>query len=238
MRLIFLFLFSVSLYASNITLAVAANVSYAIKSLIVDFNKIYPEIKVNVVLGSSGKLTAQIQNHAPYDIFLSANMKYPIFLYQHGLTYTKPVVYAKGEVVVFSPRKKITSFEQLNKLKRIAMPNPKLAPYGRAASEFINKCFDKKLNIIYTQTVTQALSYSFSATDGAFIAKSALFSPKMSKFDGSHYLVLPSNCYHPIKQGMVILKRAMNNKDAAAFFSYMLSTRAANILKKYGYSVE
>jgi len=230
MKKFFTFLFFFSLLAAQINVAVAANVSYAIKDLIKDFNKLYPDIKVNVIIGSSGKLTAQIQNNAPYDIFLSANMKYPLFLYKKGFAFTKPVVYAKGALVLFFIKKKPTL--NINNLK-IAIANPKLAPYGKAAKEFLE---NKNLtpNLVYTQTITQALSYAFAATDGAFVAKSAMFSPKMRKYK-KNWIEVPINYYTPIKQGIVLLSRAKKNKEATAFFSYMLSKNAAKILKAYGY---
>ena len=70
-------LFVGSLYAGSINIAVAANVSYAIDELKKEFNTLYPDIDVRVTLGSSGKLTAQIKNGAPYQLFMAANMKYP-----------------------------------------------------------------------------------------------------------------------------------------------------------------
>mgnify|MGYP005994127449 CR=1 FL=1 len=85
-----------NLNAKDITIAVAANVSYAIEDLIKEFNIKNPNTKVNVTLGSSGKLSAQITHGAPYDLFLSANMKYPNDLYKNNYTSTIPKVNAKG----------------------------------------------------------------------------------------------------------------------------------------------
>ena len=236
-KTLFFFFLLIPLFASEINIAVAANVSYAIKDLVKTFNKIYPDIKVRVILGSSGKLTAQIQNNAPYDLFLSANMKYPDFLYKKGFAYTRPVVYAYGALAFVSFHKKISSINDLKKLKTIALPNPKLAPYGKAAEEFLKNSGLKSKNIIYTQTITQALSYAISATDGAFISKSALSSKNMKQYH-FYSIEIPEKYYHLIKQGMVLLLRAKNNKDAAAFFAFMLSKNAQKILKQYGYSIK
>ncbi|WP_457562679.1 molybdate ABC transporter substrate-binding protein [Caminibacter pacificus] len=240
MKKLLFFLLLTPLFASQITIAVATNVSYAIKSLVKDFNKLYPDVNVRVVLGSSGKLTAQIKNHAPYDIFLSANMKYPWYLYKNGYAFTRPVVYARGALAFFAPKKTVNSIEDIKNLNKIAMPNPSLAPYGKAAQEFLhNKWWDLHDKIVFTETVTQALSYALAATDGAFVAKSALFSPKMKKYkEGVHWIEIPSKYYEPINQGIVLLSRAKSNKNAAAFYTYMLSKRAAEILEKYGYIVK
>jgi len=94
------------LFAKSVNVAVAANVSYAIKDLLKEFNKLYPDIKVRVVLGSSGKLTAQIKNKAPIDIFMSADMRYPEALYSQKIATTKPTVYAQGVLALLSVKKR------------------------------------------------------------------------------------------------------------------------------------
>ena len=123
-------LFFIVVYSYGINLAVSTNVSYAMNYLVNEFHKKHPNIKVNIILGSSGNLTAQIRKNAPYDIFLSANMKYPNVLYKEGLTVQKPVVYAKGKLAIVSKR---------DRMRRVAIANPKTAPYGRAAMEVIKK---------------------------------------------------------------------------------------------------
>ena len=82
------------IFAGEITVAAAANVGYAMDKLVKEFNKTNPNTKVQVTLGSSGKLVAQIENSAPYDIFMSADMKFPQSLYEKKLTKTPPVIYA------------------------------------------------------------------------------------------------------------------------------------------------
>ena len=105
-RLLLLFIFSIfTLNAGTINIAVAANVSYAIEDLKKEFKKEFPDTKINVILGSSGKLTAQITNGAPYMLFMSANMKYPAALYKNKIAITKPIVYAEGTLVMLSLKK-------------------------------------------------------------------------------------------------------------------------------------
>jgi len=91
-----LFFSALALNAGEIKVALAANVGYAIEPLKKAFYEQNPETKIEVVLGSSGKLTAQIRNGAPYELFLSADMKYPEALYQEKIAVTKPVIYAQG----------------------------------------------------------------------------------------------------------------------------------------------
>ena len=95
-----------NLSAGEISIAVAANVSYAIEPLIKEFKNTYPETHIQVILGSSGKLTAQIRHGAPYDILLSANMKYPDALYKDNMTVTEPVIYAQGALAILSVKER------------------------------------------------------------------------------------------------------------------------------------
>ncbi|RUM73589.1 MAG: molybdate ABC transporter substrate-binding protein, partial [Sulfurovum sp.] len=92
--LIIIVLFTLYSQAETIKIAVSANVSYAINDLKKEFNRLYPDIKVQVTLGGTGKLTAQIKNNAPYQILMGANMLYPETLYKEGFAVTRPLVYA------------------------------------------------------------------------------------------------------------------------------------------------
>jgi molybdate transport system substrate-binding protein len=231
-----------SLYA-KINIAVAANVSYAINDLKKEFKKQYPNIKVNVTLGSSGKLTAQIKHGAPYDIFMSANMKYPQTLYKDNLAITKPKIYAYGSLAFISIKKrdftKGINLLTSNSIKKIAIANPKTAPYGIASFEALKKAkiFNKiKHKFIYGESISQTVSYAMIATDVGIIAKSSLYSPKMKRFKkGINWKSIDTKLYNPINQGIVILKKSKNNNEAKAFYDFILSNKAKKILEKFGY---
>jgi molybdate transport system substrate-binding protein len=234
-----------NLFASNISIAVAANVSYAIDELKKEFKKEYPDINVRVTLGGSGKLTAQIKYGAPYQLFMSANMRYPQALYDDKIAITKPVVYAQGELAYFSTKKYdftkgIKTVLESN-IKKIAVANPKTAPYGKASVEAMKngKVYNKVIKkFIYGESISQTLSYAITAADMGFIAKSSLFSPKMSAYKkGINWQEVDSKLYTPINQGIVILKNAKNSKDVKAFYNFMLSIKAKKILKDFGYLV-
>ena len=94
-----------SLFAGEINIAVATNISYVIEKIKEEFNKTNPNTKVQVTIGSSGKLTAQIKNGAPFNIFMSADMNFPESLYEEKIAITKPVIYAQGALALFSPKK-------------------------------------------------------------------------------------------------------------------------------------
>lgn len=243
--LILLLITCASLFAQKINIAVAANVSYAIDDLIKEFNKTNPNTKVVVTLGSSGKLTAQIKNGAPFDVFMSANMKYPDALYKDKIAMTKPIVYAQGSLAILSSKKRdfnlginiITD----EKIKKIAIANPKTAPYGKATIEALkNANLYEKVNnkFVYGESISQTVSYAITAADLGFIAKSSLYSPKMKMFEKDiNWTDVDSSLYTPINQGIVILKKAENKNDAKAFYDFILSAEAKNIFKNFGYLV-
>lgn len=233
-------------FASTITIAIATNVSYAIKELTTSFTQLHPNIKVRTILGSSGKLTAQIEHHAPYGLFMSANMFYPDRLYKKGLAMSKPMIYAQGRLAFFSSKKRDFSLglkllSQKN-IKRIAIANPKTAPYGEATKEALIKA--KLYNLlkpkfVYAESISQTLSYARMATDMGIVAKSSLFSKQMKRYQKDiHWKEIDEKFYTPISQGIVLLKNSKNKKDYQKFYNFMLSKKAKDILLKYGYNVQ
>lgn len=231
------------LNAGEIKVAVAANVSYAMPKLKAKFAKLRPDIVVHETLTSSGKLTAQIRNGAPYDLFMSANMKYPKALYKDGLAITKPLIYAQGSLAYLSANKKdFTSGIALIKgkdIQKIAIANPKTAPYGKASVEAMKNAKvykDVKDKLVYAQTISQTVTYALTATDIGFVAKSTLYSDKMKKYKkGENWADVNPKLYTPINQGIVLLKGA--SKDAKAFYDFCLSNDAKEIFRSFGYLV-
>lgn len=238
--LIILLMINITLFAEKINLAVAANVSYAIDDLIKEFNKIYPNTKIQVTLGSSGKLTAQISNGAPYDIFMSANMKFPEALYKKNIAFAKPIVYAKGSLAIISSKNILLSkdlaFLKDKSIDKIAIANPKTAPYGKATVEALKNAKiyeDTKDKFVYGESISQTVTYAIKAADLGFIAKSSLYSPKMKRFQ--NFIDVDTKLYTPISQGIVILKNAKESIEAKKFYDFILSKKAQKIFEKYGY---
>jgi molybdate transport system substrate-binding protein len=243
MKILLLILIAVYIQASDIRVALAANVSYAIDDLLKEFYKTHPDIKVKVTIGGSGNLTSQIRNGAPYDLFMSANMKYPNSLYLDKKTVNKPVVYAKGSLALLSVKKRDfkSGLEILkNKdIKKIAVANPKTAPYGKAAFEALKNAKlleELKPKFVFGQSISQTVAFTIKAADIGIIAKSALFNPKLSNFkEDENWIEVDSKLYTPIKQGIVMIR---DSKSAKAFYDFILSKSAKEIFKKYGYIVE
>lgn len=232
-----------SVFAGSINIAVAANVSYAMDELIKKFNESNPDTKVQVTLGSSGKLTAQIKNGAPYEVFMAANMKYPQAIYKDGLAQTKPVIYAQGSLAMLSDKQQDFSqgIKLINddKIGKIAIANPKTAPYGTAAVEAIKNAslYDSvKSKFVYAESISQTVAYALTAADLGFIAKSSLYSPKMKQYKkGVHWTDVNTTLYTPIDQGIIVLK--IGSGEAKAFYEFILSEDAKKIFQTYGYLV-
>ncbi len=235
-----------TLAAGEINIAVAANVSYAMDDLKKVFAAVHPETTVRVTLGSSGKLTAQIKNGAPYGLFMAANMKYPEALYAEGIAVTEPVVYAQGALAMLSTRgvdfSKGISLAAEPTVGKIAIANPKTAPYGKAAVEAMKNggVLDvAEAKFVFAESISQTVTYALSAADVGFVAKSSLFSPKMAQYrEGTHWAAVDPALYKPIKQGIVVLKQGEGNGEYRAFYDFMLSAEAKAILARYGYIVE
>jgi len=241
-----LVLVSGMLYAGTINIAVAANVSYAIEELKAEFAKTNPDTNVRVTLGSSGKLTAQIKNGAPYSLFMAANMKYPEALYSDKIAVTKPVVYAQGALAYLSTKKqdytKGITFLADKAISKIAIANPKTAPYGKAAVEAMKNAMIYEVvehKFVYAESISQTVTYALTAADIGLIAKSSLYSDTMTKYkEGENWVAVDPSLYTPIKQGIVILKNGEKNAEVKAFYDFMLGAKAKEILVSYGYIVE
>ncbi len=242
-RFLPLLLLFTTLSAGTVNLALSANVSYAAADLVAAFGKHHPGTKVRVTLGSSGKLTAQILHGAPYTLFLSADMKYPEALYEKGLAVTKPVVYAEGTLALFS--KKPRDFSKGLALladasvRRIAIANPRSAPYGKAALQAIRSAelpAEVEKKFIYGESVSQTTAYAMTAADVGLIAASSLHSPKMARFEKRrHWITVDPKLYTPIAQGIVILKKGAHDPETKAFYDFMLGRESRAILARYGY---
>jgi molybdate transport system substrate-binding protein len=232
-----------SLYAGSVKIAVAANVSYASAELIKEFNKAYPETKVRVTFGSSGKLTAQIKHGAPYQLFMSADMKYPERLYREKIAINKPIIYANGLLAFLSVNNHdFTNGMQLlekKSIKKIAIANPKTAPYGKATLEAFKASgvyTEIKDKLVYAQSASAVVSYAISAADIGIVPKSTLFSNKMKKYKkGLNWVEVDRTLYAPIHQGVVILRKGKNSKDVLNFYNFLLSEKAEKIFKEFGY---
>lgn len=224
----------------KLQIAVAANMQFAMKDLTKKFTE-QSGIECETVISSSGKLTAQIKQNAPYDVFVAADMKYPTELFKEGFTTAKPEVYANGKLVLWTMSDGVQPSVEVLKtepIKHISIANPKLAPYGKATVEVLEHFGiykDVKDKLVFGESISQANQFIISnAADIGFTAKSVVLSPEL-KGKGK-WIDLDENLYSPIAQGMVIIKRdGAENKNAQQFYDFLFSVDAKKILQQYGY---
>jgi molybdate transport system substrate-binding protein len=231
---------------TKITVAVAANMQYTIKALITEFNKT-DNTQIDIVSGASGKLTQQIMQSAPFDIFISADTSFPQKLAENNFAAEPPKVYAQGALVLWSVKPNIQPNADLQLLlndaiQHIAIANTATAPYGAAAAFILKKynLYDKVASKLVTgESITQTSQFiATQAADIGFTAKSIVISDEM-KGKGK-WIELTQNDYPPIKQAAVLLIYGQQNHAAEAkdFYDFLFSAKAKEIYKKFGYIVQ
>lgn len=243
--LLFIQLLPLHAFAGEITVAVAANLAPVMDELKSVFEK-GSQDTIKVVIGSSGKLTAQIENGAPFDVFLSADTKYPETLYKEKLTIDSPKVYACGILVLWTTRigdlSKWTTLLNDPAIKKIALADPQTAPYGREAVHALKyyklyQSVHKKL--VYGESIGQANDFIVSGSaDVGFTSKSTVLAPNLK--EKGVWIEVPAEAYGRIAQAAVILKHAdgMDRETARKFYDFLYSSEAREIFKKYGYRVD
>jgi molybdate transport system substrate-binding protein len=236
-------LYSCSKPSEQIVVATAANVQYVMEEIKVAFEQETGK-EVEIIVSSSGKLTAQIQQGAPYDIFVSADTKYPEEIYKNGGSDEAPKIYASGQLVLWAMKipKSDLALDQLqsNMIKKIAIPNPKFAPYGEAALDVLKKnpqFASVESKLVYGESISQTAQYiTTGAAEVGFNALSMVLSPEM-KTKGN-WILIDSSLYAPIHQAAILLKHSktsIKRQSSKDFYDFLYSEKAKEIFKKYGY---
>lgn len=226
--------------SEKLEIAAAANMQHPIEELMAVFEK-ETGIASSVSVSSSGKLTNQIKNGAPYEVFLSADMSYPEDLYKNGFTPDPAKAYAYGKLVLWTTSNEVPSIELLKeeRIKHIAIGNPRLAPYGIAAQEVLahyNLYEILKDKYVFGESITQVNQFiSSGAAEVGFTALAVVKSP--SNQDVGKWIAIPDSLYSPIGQGAVLIKhKGEVSEKAQLFYDFLFSQKAMAILDKYGYS--
>ncbi|PAF54118.1 molybdate ABC transporter substrate-binding protein [Helicobacter sp. 13S00482-2] len=229
------------LFAKEANIAAAANLQYVLEEISKEFLLTHKQDKLNISYSSSGKAYAQISQSAPIDLFISADEEFPQKLYMEKKTPQKPQVYARGVLVLWShnPKIKINSLENLTQkdIIHIAIPNPTLAPYGRAAKEALHKSklYDFiKSKLINASSISQAHQFVSSGNAEAGFGALSLIDKKDKDVS---YVVIDKTLYNPINQALVLTNYGKNNQLAKDFKDFLLSSKAKKIFQKYGYII-
>ena len=238
-----LLLFSSQAFSQGLKVAAAANLQSIIKVLQLDFKK-RTGIEIEPIVSSSGNIVAQIRNGAPFDVFLSADMTFPDALFKEGLSTKKPVVYAQGSLIICSSQDiGFENWERIlltERIKKIAIANPAIAPYGKAANEALKDkgiLTDVKNKIVTGESISQVNTYITTGVADVGFTTQALVKDPANKTT-LYWKVIDPKSYSPIEQGMVILKHGETNPSADKFYQYILSPAAKAIFKEYGYIIQ
>jgi len=217
----------------------ASNLQFAMLKLADEFEE-STGIQTQLLINSSGNLTAQIEQGLQLDVFVSADMQYPMSLYRSGYGVDRPALYAYGELVIIGHDITEPDFDGMldPEVDNVAIANPKTAPYGRKAMLALENAglWDTlQPKIVVGENVSHAHQFvSSGAAAMGVVAKSLVIESGSSGIAG--WTPIPDSLYNPIAQGMLIIKHDGYNEDHTnAFIEFMISDEAKSILEHYGY---
>lgn len=233
--------FSNVAHAEKITIAAAADLKFAMDEIVSTFKTTHPSDQVDTIYGSSGTFFSQLQREAPYDLFFSADIGFPRQLAKDGLAASDVEPYAVGRIVLWSATFDATKMTLASlddpKITRIAIANPKHAPYGKRAEEALRaKGFWDRIQpkLVFGENIAQTAQ--FVETGNAqvgIIALSLAVNQELAQKGG--YWLIPDDLHEPLEQGFIITKRAEGNELAKQFAAYMDSKPARAIMTRYGF---
>jgi len=238
-----LLLVAAPLRAEQIHVAAAADLRFAMDEIVSLFRIAHPGAGVAVSYGSSGKFYAQIRNGAPFDLFFSADIELPEKLVKANLAGSDVRPYAVGRIVVWRPGRDTPPLELDDlarpEIRRIAIANPKHAPYGMRAVEALKAVhiWDAvESRLVHGENIAQTAQFVQTGNaDAGIIALSLALAPAFAG-KGS-YTLIPADLHQPLRQGFVILKRAEGKTLARAFADFFADADVRQIMGRYGFSV-
>jgi len=224
--------------AAEIRVAAASDLKFALDEITTAFTNRHSEHTVKATYGASGNLFAQIENGAPFDVFLSADTNYPHRLIENGHA-TNFFLYAEGHLALWAPNSSKLDVEKLGlkalldpSVRKIAIANPAHAPYGRAAVTALKEAgiYDRITNsLVLGENVAQTAQFVQSGgADAGILALSLVRSPPM-RGKGRHFEI-PS----ALQQGGVVMTRSKNAGAAETFRAFLAGPEVRATLARYG----
>jgi molybdate transport system substrate-binding protein len=230
--------------ASDLTVAAAADLSPVLQPIVNNFQR-HTGNTVRLSFGSSGDFFNQIQNGAPYDVFLSADLGYPQKLVKLGFADSGSLhTYAVGRLVLWVPRNSKLDLEHQGmqalldpSVHQIAIANPQHAPYGRAAVAALRHSglYDKlAARLVLGENIGQAAQFAESGNaQVGIIALAHAVAPSVRSL--GRYWIVPTDSYPALQQGMVIVSFSKNKTVAAQFLKYLAGPDSQAIFRQYGF---
>jgi molybdate transport system substrate-binding protein len=236
-------LLALTVHAEKVTIAAAADLKFAMDEIVTAFMVNSPGDTIDVIYGSSGKFQTQIQQGAPYDLYFSADIAFPRELAKTGFAASDVKPYAVGRIVLWSTSQdasKLTLGSLTDsKFTRIAIANPKHAPYGKRAEEALRATglWDKiEPRLVYGENIAQTAQYVQSGNaQVGIIALALAVSPELAAKGG--YWLIPDKLHSPLAQGFIITKRAEGNAAAKRFADFMGGEAARSVMGRYGFTL-
>jgi len=221
------------LRAETLTVAVASNFAAPMQQLVKLWRQHHPDVPVRIASASTGKLYAQIMHGAPFDLFFAADAQRPQRLYEAGRA-ERPATYALGELVLWQREGEQPPLQRLRQgdFRRLALANPKTAPYGRAAQQVLQKLglwAQVRGRLVRGENVGQA--FQFVRTGNAqlgFAARSQLIQAHLD--DDTHRWLVERTLYDPIVQQAAVIRQRPHLADARRFLDFVLHDSAARAL--------
>jgi molybdate transport system substrate-binding protein len=239
-----LYVFGYNAHAEgNITIAAAADLKFALDEIVVSFKRIHSDARIETIYGSSGQFSTQIRQGAPYDLYFSADISYPRALESEGYAASRAKPYAVGRIVLWGSSLDIGKMTLADladpSIRKIAIANPRHAPYGKRAEEALRTAgvWEKvESKLVYGENVSQTAQFVQSGNaQVGIIALSLALSPELAK-QGS-FVLIPDSLHQPLEQGYIITRRAAANPLAHEFARYIAGKEARTIMRRYGFAL-
>jgi molybdate transport system substrate-binding protein len=230
--------------AATLTIAAASDLRFALDEVLQPFRQAHAGARTEVIYGASGKLTTQIRNGAPFDVFLSADRAFAGELQRSGLVAGAPRLYAIGHLVSWSAdpalgRLPLPELVRHPAVKRFAIANPEHAPYGRRAMEALQSqglADAVKPKLVLGDNIAQAAQFiETGAAQAGLVALSLVLSPALAG-KGTHTRV-PQAWHRPPEQALVVTRRAADNPLAHAFVAHLETPAARATLRRFGFAL-
>lgn len=229
----------------QLTVAAASDLQFALTELVKEFEAKHPGLTVTVTYGSSGNFYTQLENKAPFDVFLSADAEYPRQLAAKGLAVKDSVfLYAIGHLVVWVPNVSKLDVAKLGiktltdpSIKKVAIANPRHAPYGRAAEAALKSlgvAAAVQPKLVLGENVAQAAQFVVAgAADAGIIALSLARAPALAG-NGRSWDV-PADAHPRLEQGGAIMSWAKEREAAESFRAFLTGPAAKPVLERFGF---
>ncbi len=231
--------------AEPVAIAAASDLVFCLEALHGEFRRLHPDVTLRISTGSSGNFFAQIKQGAPYDIFLSADLRYPRELIAAGLAErTSLTPYAVGRLVVWTTRPDldVTNLAAVARhplVRKFAIANPAHAPYGRAAREALESqgawaAVGPK--IVLGENIAQTAQFIQTGNaEAGIIALSLVLAPNLKGV--GRWSLIPDELHAPLEQGAVLTTRGRARPEARSYLEFLRSAEARAIFERFGFQL-